>query len=213
MHVRLLESELMAQRLLQYRHSAQPPTYLVKWILIGSSMLSCLPTTVLPMKQRAQVSSGCLEKGVCLSFEVEQKEYGRNDSVAIRFRVENRRKEDVYLVVGQTVAPGYEDSRKELTVVLHKTVLTYHYFDYPELKRIKPGKSYEAETTLPLEFLRNKFSSGKWLLYLSIGYLDARGMFEMTGLLKRFGPDGLAKEFEKRQETLSAGPVEIELIE
>jgi hypothetical protein len=167
---------------------------------------------VLSMKQDA-VSSGSLQKGVSLTFEVEKKEYSRKDGVAIRFRVENRRKEDVFLVVGEAVTPGYEDSRKELSVLLYKTVLTYHYFDFPKLERIKPGKSYVAETKLPLEFLGKKFCTGRWLLYLSIGYLDARGMSEVTGLLKRYGPDGLATEFEKRQHLLSAGPVEIELVE
>ncbi len=175
-------------------------------------MLTCLPPPVFSMKQ-ASISSGSVQKGVSLSFEVEKTEYGKKDEVLIRFRVENKQKEDIYLVIGEAVTPGYEFNRKELAAVIYKTVLTYHYFTYPKLERIKPGKSYQAETKLPLEFLGKKFSTGKWLLYLSIGYLDGRRMSEMTGLLKKFGPDGLAKEFEQRQELLSAGPIEIELTE
>jgi hypothetical protein len=202
----------MAKRLLRHAQGAESPTCLVKCILLGSSILTCLPPAVFSMKQ-ATVSSGRTEKGVSLNFEVEKTEYGKKDGVLIRFRVENKQKEDIYLVVGEAVTPGYELNRKELAVVIYKTVLTYHYFTYPKLERIKPGNGYQAETNLPLEFLGKKFSTGKWLLYLSIGYLNARRTSEMTGLLKKFGPDGLAKEFEQRQELLGAGPIEIELIE
>lgn len=153
------------------------------------------------------------EKSISLSFKVEKAEYRKNEGVLIRFVVENKRSGDIFLVVGEPVTPGYEDNRKEIVADIRKIILTYHFFSYPTLKRIKPGQKYHSEVVLRLESVSDKSISAKWLLYLTAGYLSAKEMSEMNQLVKRFGPDGLAKEFDARQEFLHAGPVEININE
>ena len=192
--------------------SAEKLTHSINSIWILGLLLSFFPIFAFDGLQ-STVSSGRTENSVSLSFEVEKRDYRKDEIVLIKYRVANKRNENIFLVVDEPVTPGYEDTRKELSAVIQRVILTYHSFSYPKLKRIKPGGEYHSETKLPLEFLGRKFLSGKWRLYLTLGYLNAKGMSDLTQLLKRFEPDGLAKEFDVRQEFLNAGPVEINLQE
>lgn len=148
-----------------------------------------------------------------MSLEVGVIKYQREGTVAVRYRIANRQKREIYVVTAGKVSPAYDLGRKALVIGLHKEILNYHYLDYPRIEKIKPGKSYQGEASISLSFLGQHFIEGRWLLYLSIGYLDANGMAEIRGLLKTHHPEELGQQLDQRQQVLLVGPIEIELTE
>lgn len=131
----------------------------------------------------------------------------------VKYSVTNRSRRNIYLVVDQEPIPGYELDSKELGISLEQLIGTDHYFDFPTLKKVLPGKTYHGQTQLDLDFLESNFRAGKWYLSLSVGYLDAAGMSEMQKLLKRVAAEILYSDFQRLQKILEAGAIRIELIE
>lgn len=157
------------------------------------------------------ISSGVVDDHVSLTFKVEGIKYSKRNKVFVSYQVINMRNQDIYLVVSEDPMPSYDPSGTRLGISVNKVIFDYHHFEFPKLQRLKPRQSYQGKAELSLEFLKDNFRSGEWLLYLSVGYLDNRGMAEIHNLLKEYRPSGLVKEFDHLQNELRAGPVEIEL--
>lgn len=185
---------------------------LARVLIVTGSLLLVSPVSA-SFQDQPVVTSGIVEDGIALNFEVRGTAYQKENTVTVRYRVENKRKQNIYLVIGEKVIPGVEPNKKELWMSLEKSILTYHYFDFPKLEKVEPGKIYQGIASLSPSVLKDRFSAGRWLLYLSIGYFDNNGMAEARDLLKRYQPSAFAQQFERLQKIRRVGPVEIELVE
>lgn len=183
---------------------------MAKLVFITVSVLSCGSAQAFS-QGRPIVSSGVVDNSVSLTFKVTGIKYSKESKVLVNYQVINMRTQDIYLVVGEDAKPSYEPSGNRLGVNVDKVIFDYHHFEFPKLQRLKPRQSYQGKAEISLKFLKDNFRKGMWFLYLSVGYIDYRGMIEINNLLKKYKPSGLVKEFNLLQQELSAGPVEIEL--
>ncbi len=158
------------------------------------------------------MSSGVIENGVSLEFEISSTTYKKNNTITITYEVQNKRKQSIYLITGEALAPGYDLDKQELSASLYKFVVSYDFFALPKLKRIGPGEKHKGEADLKLDFLSSHFKAGNWFVYLSMGYLDNSGMAQIRADKARF-PQGSAQHFERLQKVIQAGPIKLELIQ
>ncbi|HEU0143933.1 MAG TPA: hypothetical protein VFQ47_04035 [Nitrososphaera sp.] len=180
----------------------------MKLLIISVLLLLCACQLVIAQEQTI-VSSGIFEKGVLLTFELNGIEHKRGTDLTIKYRVQNRRKQNIYLIMDE-VTPGDNPKKREMFISLFKFIHTYHSFEFPKLLKIKPNGKYEGKASLPLKFTKDQFAEGGLWLYLTIGYLDDQDISRINN--PRMLPIG-AQEFGERQKMLRAGPVKFDLFE
>jgi hypothetical protein len=181
-------------------------------LLIGIAMILCSSTSM-AQQERPLVIAGITEHGISLIFEVKGLTYSKRGTIVIRYEVKNKGKQDIYLIKSEALVPGYELKKKELSGDFSKNVVGYDFFELPKLERIRPGKGYESQASLSLDYLKDHFSTGDWFLYLSIGYVDNQGMTEIREQRERFPLGVSPRLFERLQKVVQAGPIKLDLVE
>lgn len=158
------------------------------------------------------VSTSCTtQEGVTLYFEISGSSFRKADIVNIKYRIENRRRQAIYLVVKEDLNTGIDISKNELALSVHKQVTSDHYFELPKLRKIKAGDSYEDTISLNLSSLKS-IQFGNWSLYLVVGFLDTQGINELRDILREQPAATIARKFEPLQRLLVSAPVKIDLI-
>jgi hypothetical protein len=178
-------------------------------LLIVSFLLIPSASTEALAQDQPIISDGIQERGISLTFKVKEIEYHRRSPIIVQYSVTNRRKQNVYLVT-EKVTPGTKPEAKEVFLNLAIFGINYHTFALSKMVKIKPDGSYEGEAQLPVGMDKDLSATGKWLLYLTVGYLDEQ---DLVALRQMGAPGSLAEGFEQRQKLLMAGPVRLDLFE
>ena len=156
--------------------------------------------------------SGTVENALVLTFKLRSLAYRQSDKVIIRYSVENKTNQNVCLIIDEPLVPGYDIEKKELSGDLSKIIVGYDFFEPPKLKLIRRKKQYQGQVSLSLDVLRGKFVATDWYLYLSVGYVDSRGMAEIRTERRRFPMGTSPLLFEKVQKVIQAGPIKLKLV-